>query len=350
MAAKESSISFDDIIKAAREKKKNEALANEIFGRGRRASAPSTTGSRNTLSRPSLASRVGVVKRTSSNAPPNTNINNNHKKQSKATNNINGQWSHDLYRLNNPQASRVSQLPVRTNSARIMRDNRLYAALQSSDGRTNGAAAATTTTAIDDDLMMMNIHRGSSSSGAGGGGLTIRGAAAGPFTVMASNFAPGTTASDIEASMASIGGEILSCRLISAHPTVIAEIIFSEKAGAENVIATFNNQRADGRLLHVYMKLHPGGSGSKNTTGFSGGAPRARSQNNYSKKDRDLVLDQPKSQSQAQFQRRRAAGPANAEIQDGRYGFNDDVEMEDAGGLYSDDIISSSTLRGRRYR
>lgn len=92
----------------------------------------------------------------------------------------------------------------------------------------------------------MNI-RGSMSSSSGGvgwgGGLTIRGVAAGPFTVMASNFAPGTTASDIEASMASIGGEILSCRLISAHPTVIAEIIFSEKAGAENVIATFNNQR-----------------------------------------------------------------------------------------------------------
>lgn len=74
-------VSFDDIIKAGkllranrprvlltmhptgREKKKNEALANEIFGRGRRKSAPGgALGNRKANSAASLASRVGVVK------------------------------------------------------------------------------------------------------------------------------------------------------------------------------------------------------------------------------------------------------------------------------------------------
>lgn len=73
-------------------------------------------------------------------------------------------------------------------------------------------------------------------------GLSIRGAA-GPFTVVASNFAPGTTASDIEAVIAPFGGEVVSCRLITASPTVIAEVVFADKAGADNMIAMFNNQR-----------------------------------------------------------------------------------------------------------
>jgi len=76
------------------------------------------------------------------------------------------------------------------------------------------------------------------------GQMSIRGMAhPGPFVVIASNFAVGTTAADIEAAMTPVGGEISSCHLLSAKPTVMAEIVFVNKEGAENVIATFNNQK-----------------------------------------------------------------------------------------------------------
>lgn len=72
-------------------------------------------------------------------------------------------------------------------------------------------------------------------------GFTIRGLA-GPFAVMAQNFAPGTTAADIENAMTPIGGLILSCRIMKHNPIVIAEIVFESKEGADNVIATFDKQ------------------------------------------------------------------------------------------------------------
>ncbi|KAI9758868.1 MAG: hypothetical protein M4579_002751 [Chaenotheca gracillima] len=206
--------SFDDMIQADRQRRKNETLANSILGQKRSSSAPGV--------RPgSLASRVGVKKSGPPTAP---------------RANINGQWGHDLHRLNNPQASRVSQLPARNVSSRTLKDNnRLYAAL-TSDATVGG---------LNDQL---NVR--------GASGLSIRGAA-GPFTVVASNFAPGTTAPDIQAAMEPVGGEITSCKLMSARPTVIAEIVFPEKAAADNIVSTFNNQKADGRVLHVYMKQGP---------------------------------------------------------------------------------------------
>jgi hypothetical protein len=72
-------------------------------------------------------------------------------------------------------------------------------------------------------------------------GITIRGLA-GPFAVMAQNFAPGTTAADIESAMTPIGGIVSSCRLIKTSPIVIAEIVFESKDGADRVIETFDNQ------------------------------------------------------------------------------------------------------------
>ena len=75
-----------------------------------------------------------------------------------------------------------------------------------------------------------------------GSELSIRGMA-GPYTVVASNFAPGTTAADISAVMEPVGGEMLGCHLVSSNPTVIAEMIFAERDGADNVVAMFNNKR-----------------------------------------------------------------------------------------------------------
>jgi len=79
-------------------------------------------------------------------------------------------------------------------------------------------------------------------SAAANGDISVRGMG-GAYTVVASNFAPGTTAADIEAVIAPVGGELLSCKLVAANPTVIAEMVFLDKLGAENVIATFNNKK-----------------------------------------------------------------------------------------------------------
>ena len=82
--------------------------------------------------------------------------------------------------------------------------------------------------------------------------VSIRGIAApeGPFTVVGSNFAPGTTAADIEAALMSTGGDMVHCKILAASPTVVAEMVFTEKANADRVIATFNN-----RKVSIYMCL-----------------------------------------------------------------------------------------------
>ena len=72
--------------------------------------------------------------------------------------------------------------------------------------------------------------------------ISIRGTA-GPYVVVGSNFAPGTTAADIESAMVPSGGEMQSCRIISSSPTVMAEMVFAEKQNAESVISTFNNKK-----------------------------------------------------------------------------------------------------------
>ena len=72
--------------------------------------------------------------------------------------------------------------------------------------------------------------------------FSIRGAA-GPYVVVGSNFAPGTTGADIQSAMEAITGEMLACNIITPYPTVIAEMVFADKACAETVVETFNNQK-----------------------------------------------------------------------------------------------------------
>ncbi|KAJ2977838.1 hypothetical protein NUW58_g7683 [Xylaria curta] len=140
-----------------------------------------------------------------------------------------------------------------------------------------------------------------------GRGITIKGLA-GPFAVLAQNFAPGTTAADIESALTPVGGLISSCRLVKSHPIVIAEIVFESKEGADRVIAQFDQQTADGRTLSVYMK--PGGYVAPPTG--------PRSQRTYET---------------------RLGG--NSVLVDGSMGFNDLMDTEDADqGLYSDKLVS----------
>ena len=216
-----------------RQRKRNEALAKRIFGRGR--GSRNGHGKRRTVSTSRLASGAGVAKVRH---PPATHVEDmvcfreEHSRLtyqfvqaqqrtasnvSKPNANINGPWTHDLHSLNDSQASQASPLRSPSRPERAARDDRIYETLPSD----------TTIRAPSN-------------------GLSIRGSA-GPFTVVASNFAPGTTAEDIEVALESTGGEIVSCGLISTYPTVDAEIVFCSKRGAEDVIAAFNNQRV--RLL-----------------------------------------------------------------------------------------------------
>lgn len=73
--------------------------------------------------------------------------------------------------------------------------------------------------------------------------INIRGAARGPYIVRASNFAPGTSAEDIESVMANVGGVLHYCKLVAQNPTVIAEMEFADKVGADEVIRVFNNEK-----------------------------------------------------------------------------------------------------------
>lgn len=72
-------------------------------------------------------------------------------------------------------------------------------------------------------------------------GMTIRGLA-GPYTVMGQNFAPGTTAADIESAMTPFGGEMESCRIVKAQPFIVVEMVFASREGGERVIETFNDK------------------------------------------------------------------------------------------------------------
>lgn len=71
--------------------------------------------------------------------------------------------------------------------------------------------------------------------------------------------------------MTDVGGTVLTCKLTAETPTVVAEMTFEDKAGAEAVINTFNGKKvcmesirllgislicrqADGRTLNVFLK------------------------------------------------------------------------------------------------
>lgn len=99
---------------------------------------------------------------------------------------------------------------------------------------------------VKDDLLFNTAVTQTPRNGVASSGLgeeiSIRGTA-GPYVVIGSNFAPGTTAADIESAMIPSGGEMQSCRIISSTPTVMAEMVFAEKHNAESVISTFNNKK-----------------------------------------------------------------------------------------------------------
>ncbi|KAK5169363.1 uncharacterized protein LTR77_005338 [Saxophila tyrrhenica] len=212
-------VSFDAIIQEGRNKRKAEQLATEIFSKNRRSSAP-PVAPRSGLGG-SIASRVGVQKKRPS----------------------------SLTRTATPrQTARPGPLHLTRppyNEPAPARPRPSYTQSFSgavSDTKSNAPAPEVVTN--------------------GGTGISFKGAASGPYGVVAQNFAPGTTAADIESVMQNVGGDMTSCRILASNPTVIAEMMFVERAGAEKVIETFNGKKADGRPLYVFWR-----TGGHNTSG-----------------------------------------------------------------------------------
>ncbi|OAA44865.1 hypothetical protein NOR_03619 [Metarhizium rileyi] len=231
---------FQKLISEARERKKNSALADRIFRRDRRQSAPSklkpTPGG-------SLASRVGVKKQRAPapSAAPDT------RRASLPAGDVNGEWTHDLHESVNGRQAKGGSL-----GSRITVPD-----WKDSSGNTKRAAnrKAKLAAAVDKmDTDQVNVVTSSTRAVRGGMGLTIRGLA-GPYALLGQNFAPGTTAADIESAMTPVGGQMVSCKIVKTRPFLIAEMVFASREGGEQVIETFNNKTADGRLIKIYPKV-----------------------------------------------------------------------------------------------
>ncbi|KAF4123257.1 hypothetical protein GMORB2_6807 [Geosmithia morbida] len=239
---------FQAFIHNARERKKNEDLASKLLSsKSRRQSAPNLKAQAGG----SLASR-----QRSSLAGGNPS----------APGNVNGEWTHDLHssvsggggggkrttslgaRITTPGSAAAPKNAYGNNIKHNSRGN----------SRSNNRAAAAFDRMAVDQLNIRPSASGaaapSSSSSASGRGISIRGLA-GPFVVMAQNFAPGTTAADVESAMTPVGGEMESCRITKTSPFMVVEMVFHSREGGERVIQTFNDKMADGRLIKVYPKI-----------------------------------------------------------------------------------------------
>ncbi|POS86409.1 hypothetical protein EPUL_000879 [Erysiphe pulchra] len=338
MAPNKPTVDFNAIVQAERRRRKNETVAQKMFDKARRQNA-STRGGGNHRSGtvPSLASRVsdvGISKRTypASNRPRKNGI------FGARPGNPEDEWTHDLHGLNNSSIG---------SSNSNGEDSRMRANLQVRKMLSD--AHMTSSPAFQTQFNIVGNAKPAES-------LSIRGLA-GPYTVIVKNLATGTTAADIESAMAPVGGLILSCRLISERPRVIAEVILETKEGADNIVETFNNQSADGNILHVYHKVGP----------FLNPSPRPPALTRHivapTGPRADYVNDQADdSRSYGDSDFNRSGGRSKdhyrdynrEDVVDGSYGFSDRMDIDDRDdknrrrGLYSDNLIGSRY--GRRSR
>ncbi|KAL7893978.1 hypothetical protein HDV63DRAFT_384397 [Trichoderma sp. SZMC 28014] len=262
---------FEKIINTARERKKNEALADKIFSRGRRQSAP-------TNSKPqiggSLASRVGVKKSQPQNKAV-TATSSRRRRASVPAGDVNGEWTHDLHSSVNRPSNNNSSPANASLSSRITLPGTAAAKKAAAKKKVARLTAAFDRMETDDSVKhQVNIVKNGGKAQTRDAGMTIRGLA-GPFAVMAQNFAPGTTAADIESAMTPVGGEMVSCEMVKTQPFIVVEMAFASREGGEKVIETFNNKTADGRIIKVYPK--PGGYKANRNSPFSG-RPKPSSQ------------------------------------------------------------------------
>ncbi|GKZ40460.1 hypothetical protein AbraIFM66951_000224 [Aspergillus brasiliensis] len=331
MAASQESVSFDAIIQAGmtamsptnprralvtdrpasdRKRRRNEELANQLLSKKKTTNtATKPAGKTQNVKPGSLASRIGVAKRSASaTLPAKTNT-------------------------PNPAPARQGARPnAQPSNKRRPDESRLLSALNPESGQAN----------------VRN-----------GGGLTIKGVGSGPFVVVGSNFAPGTTAADIQSALEPVSGRILRCWVISQHPVVTAEITFAERQAAEGAIANFHNQRADGRILSFHLKQ------PANPDLFERSNAQPAVQNSQSFSDLREQADRD----------RRSHRLADTAVQDGRWGFNDQNQTAGQGrtrgnnrrnrggrnarvgaqntqetGLYSDEMMVDAPQQNQRNR
>lgn len=133
--------------------------------------------------------------------------------------NVNEEWTHDLH-----SAPTAPQNPRAARSARGNRGDRLYSAL----------TASTSSPALNTQFNVISSPKPTA-------GISIRGLA-GPYIVIAKNFAPGTTSADIESATMAVAGTAMSCRLLSERPIVVAELIYETRESADMVVDTFHGQ------------------------------------------------------------------------------------------------------------
>ncbi|KAF3164834.1 hypothetical protein TWF225_005684 [Orbilia oligospora] len=242
---------------------------------------------------------------------------------------LNGKWTHDLHAsVSNPREPRptkVSKSTDATNGAKApvvisqkvakkLASNRLFEAL-------HGAGDAGKPTASD---LGVNI-RGAAKPKNINGGITIKGSA-GPFAVQGSNFAPGTTASDIRSILEKFGLSPINCGILSANPTVIAEFLFETREEAERCVEMFNNKLGDNRLLHFMLKDTPQ-------------LPiPIKPRGNLQTQAQPIVQQIPTGPK----------GGASHVVIDGKYGFS--APRNAGSGLYSDAMVASGSRRQTRGR
>lgn len=338
------------MIAADRQRRKNENLAQEIFGKNRRSSAPGAAlnNRKSATAVPSLASRIGspgITKRSisTSTRPRAVAV----AASKPPAGNVNAEWTHDLHSLNNPAGKGAP--PRGPKATRGNRNDHIQSALH----------ASASSPALNGQFNIVGSSKPVSA-------ISIRGLA-GPYTVVVKNLAAGTTAADIESALTPVGGAVLNCRLIAERPKVIAELIFETKEGADNVVDTFNNQNADGNILHVYHKSGPVPASVKlnNTASSSANfssstatpraitplGPRADTYTDRSD-DRPGYGNSDRYAPPRERSRERRRDYDRDDVMDGSYGFEDRMETDDrredksrgGGGLYSDTMIGN---RGR---
>lgn len=333
MAPSKPAVDFNAIVQAERRRRKNEIAAQQMFDKARGLRVSDRGAKYNKSGKvPSLASRVGPIgisKRNHS-APG----------RPKKNANLEEDWTHELHRSKNLSIGKSNS--TARGGSRMVRSN-------FNERRFTSDSNPASSPAVQNNFSIVGTAKPA-------GGLSIRGLA-GPYTVIVKNLATGTTAADIESAMAPVGGLVLSCRLVAEQPRVIAEIILETKEGADNIVETFNNQSADGNILHVYHKVGSSYSNDPQPTVprqiVAPRGPRA-----------DLLAEQlsEDSRSYVESDSRKSRGRSKDHytdydrdnVVDGSYGFNDRMDINngnDTGrrrGLYSDNIISGRYRRRTR--
>ena len=162
---------------------------------------------------------------------------------------------------------------------------------------------------------------------------------------MAQNFAPGTSAEDVSSVFVPdpVASGLVECRLHSSNPTVMIELTFNNQDGAEEVVNKYNNKKADNRLLYVWHKpIDP--QTQQLPIQPRAQAPASRLNNAVPiSSNGDMEMEVPRQPRYHQPYTPPRSNRAQPDVQDGRYGFNDNnvypAQQTYTSGLVSDGMI-----------